>query len=125
MDDNKWLILADGQQMPQEGFGLYKVHGQETMDSAIKEAYAAGFRLFDTAQLYKNEAEVGHALKQLGVPRDEYFVTTKIAEVNESYDRAIASVKDSLHKLQLDYVNLLMIRRPRNISLSRGGQWRI
>lgn len=110
--DDKWLTLADGQKMPQEGFGLYKVHGQETMDNTIQKAYQVGFRLFDTAQLYQNEAEVGHALKRLGVPRDEYFVTTKIAEVNESYDRAITSVKDSLHKLQLDYVNLLMIHWP-------------
>ncbi|MFQ9707078.1 MAG: aldo/keto reductase [Limosilactobacillus pontis] len=112
MDGYKWLTLADGQRMPQEGFGTYKVRGQATMDEAIKTAYAAGFRLFDTAQLYENEDEVGLALQHLGVPRDEYFVTTKIAEANESYDRAIASVKDSLHKLRLDYVNLLMIHWP-------------
>ncbi|WP_288658715.1 aldo/keto reductase [uncultured Limosilactobacillus sp.] len=112
MDGYKWLTLADGQRMPREGFGTYKVYGQETMDEAIKTAYAAGFRLFDTAQLYENEAEVGAALAHLGVARDEYFVTTKIAEVNAPYDRAIASVKESLHKLRLDYVNLLMIHWP-------------
>ncbi|MEE6635279.1 aldo/keto reductase [Limosilactobacillus pontis] len=112
MDGYKWLTLADGQRMPREGFGTYKVYGQETMDEAIKTAYAAGFRLFDTAQLYENEAEVGAALAHLGVARDEYFVTTKIAEVNAPYDRAIASVKESLRKLRLDYVNLLMIHWP-------------
>lgn len=112
MDGYRWLTLADGQRMPQEGFGTYKVHGQETMDEAIKTAYAAGFRLSDTAQLYENEDEVGAALQHLGVSRDEYFVTTKIAEVNAPYDRAIASVKESLRKLRLDYVNLLMIHWP-------------
>ena len=106
------LTLADGQQMPQEGFGLYKVTGQQTISAAIDTAYQAGYRLFDTAQLYQNEAEVGQALADLCVPREELFVTTKVAEENQGYQRTIASVKDSLHKLQLDYVNLLMIHWP-------------
>lgn len=106
------LTLADGQQMPQEGFGLYKVHGQATMNTAVKTAYQAGYRLFDTAQLYKNEKEVGIALQQLAVPRDHFFITTKVAEVNQGYQRTIDSVKDSLHKLQLNYVNLLLIHWP-------------
>lgn len=106
------LTLADGQQIPQEGFGLYKVHGQETMNAAIRTAYEAGYRLFDTAQLYKNETEVGVALRQLGVSRDQLFVTTKVAEVNQGYQRTIDSVKDSLKKLQLDAVNLLLIHWP-------------
>ena len=59
------LALADGNQMPQEGFGLYKVDDQETMNHAIKAAYEDGYRLFDTAQLYDNEAEVGQAFKDL------------------------------------------------------------
>lgn len=106
------LTLADGQKMPQEGFGLYKVSGQSTISSAIHSAYDAGYRLFDTAQLYKNEAEVGQALTDLNVPREELFVTTKVAEENQGYQKTIAAVKDSLHKLQLDYVNLLMIHWP-------------
>ena len=106
------LTLADGQQMPQEGFGLYKVTGQQTLSAAIDTAYQAGYRLFDTAELYQNEAEVGQALADLRVPREELFVTTKVAEENQGYQRTIASVKDSLHKLQLDYVNLLMIHWP-------------
>ncbi|MCX2186871.1 MULTISPECIES: aldo/keto reductase [Limosilactobacillus] len=108
----KMLTLADGQQIPQEGFGLYKVHGQETMNQAISDAYAAGYRLFDTAQLYKNETEVGVALHRLSVPRDQFFVTTKIAETNQGYQRTIASFKESLRKLQLDAVNLLLIHWP-------------
>lgn len=98
--------------MPQEGFGLYKVDGQETMDNAIKAAYTAGYRLFDTAQLYGNEAEVGTAFKNLQIPRDEIFLTTKVAEDNQGYDQTIKSVKESLQKLQTDYVDLLLVHWP-------------
>lgn len=106
------LTLADGNQMPQEGFGLYKVDGQETMSKSIAAAYEDGYRLFDTAQLYGNEAEVGQAFKELDIPRDNIFVTTKVAESNQGYDKAIASVKESLKKLQMDYVDLLLVHWP-------------
>lgn len=105
------FTLADGQLMPQEGFGLYKVHGQSVTDS-IKAAYRAGYRLFDTAQLYQNEAEVGAALQSLKVPRNQFFVTTKIAEVNQGYQQTINSFKESLRKLRLADVNLLLIHWP-------------
>lgn len=65
---DNWLKLADGNQMPQEGFGLYKVDGQETMTNAIRDAYTAGYRLFDTAQLYGNEEAAGTAFKNLQIP---------------------------------------------------------
>lgn len=109
---DNYLELADGNRIPQEGFGLYKVDGQETMNSAVQNAFNDGYRLFDTAQLYGNEAEVGTALKQLNIPRDQIFVTTKVAEDNQGYDRSIASVKESLKKLQLDYVDLLLVHWP-------------
>lgn len=109
---DNWLKLADGNKMPQEGFGLYKVDGQKTMNNAIKAAYTAGYRLFDTAQLYGNEAEVGTAFKELQIPRDEVFLTTKVAEDNQGYDRTIESVKESLKKLQTDYVDLLLVHWP-------------
>lgn len=109
---DNYLELADGNRMPQEGFGLYKVDGQDTMNSAVQSAFNNGYRLFDTAQLYGNEAEVGIALKQLDVPRDQLFVTTKVAEDNQGYNQAIASVKESLKKLQLDYVDLLLVHWP-------------
>lgn len=106
------LTLADGQKMPQEGFGMYKITDQSTITSSMKYAYDAGYRLFDTAQLYKNEAAVGNALRELNLPRKELFITTKVAEPNQGFKQAIASVKESLHKLQLDYVNLLLIHWP-------------
>ncbi len=109
---DNWLELADGNKMPQEGFGLYKVDGQETMNNTIKDAYMAGYRLFDTAQLYGNEAEVGTALKELQLPRNEIFLTTKVAEENQGYEQTIKSVKASLTKLQTDYVDLLLVHWP-------------
>lgn len=109
---DNYLTLADGNQMPQEGFGLYKVDGQQTMNDAIQNAYNDGYRLFDTAQLYGNEDAVGTAFKQLDIPRDQIFVTTKVAEENQGYDKAITSVKESLKKLQMDYVDLLLVHWP-------------
>ena len=107
-----FLTLADGQKMPQEGFGMYKITDQSTITSSMKYAYDAGYRLFDTAQLYKNEAEVGNALHELALPREELFITTKVSEPNQGYKQTIKSVKESLKKLQLDYVNLLLIHWP-------------
>ena len=106
------LTLADGNEMPQEGFGLYKVDGQATMNQAVKKAYEDGYRLFDTAQLYGNEQEVGTAFKQLAIPCDNIFETTKVAEENQGYDKAIESVKESLRKLQMDYGDLLLVHWP-------------
>ena len=74
---NNLITLADGNQMPQEGFGLYKVRGQAAVDTAVKAAYENGYRLFDTAQLYENEQEVGNAFKKFAIPREDIFVTTK------------------------------------------------
>lgn len=108
----QWLTLADGHRMPQEGFGVYKLTDQASMTTAIKSAYQTGYRLFDTAQLYENEALLGVALKELAVPRDNYFVTTKVAEQNQGYQTTIQSVKESLHRLQLDYVDLLLVHWP-------------
>lgn len=109
---SNYLTLADGQKMPQQGFGVYKLTDSTTFTPTIKSAFEDGYRLFDTAQMYNNEADLGVALKALDVDRDDYFITTKVAEKNQGYQSAIDSVKDSLHKLQLDYVNLLLVHWP-------------
>lgn len=110
--DNNYLTLADGQKMPQQGYGVYKLTDAKALKEGITTAYEAGYRLFDTAQMYGNEEGVGAALKSLNVPRENYFVTTKVAEDNQGYEAAIASVKQSLQRLQLDYVNLLLVHWP-------------
>lgn len=111
---SNYLTLADGQKMPQQGFGVYKLTDSATFTQTIKDAYEDGYRLFDTAQMYGNEDDLGTALKSLNVDRDDYFITTKVAEKNQGYQSAIDSVKVSLRKLQLDYVNLLLVHWPIN-----------
>ena len=103
MDISTNLIpLADGNQMPAHGFGVYKITDDQELIKAVTHAYQVGYRLFDTAQMYENEAALGKALKELNQPRDNYFITTKVAEKNQGYDQVIASVKESLARLQLD-----------------------
>ncbi|MCJ2388088.1 aldo/keto reductase [Limosilactobacillus fermentum] len=115
MDISTNLIpLADGNQMPAHGFGVYKITDDQELIKAVTHAYQVGYRLFDTAQMYENEAALGKALKELNQPRDNYFITTKVAEKNQGYDQAIASVKESLTRLQLDYVDLLLVHWPVN-----------
>lgn len=111
---SNYLTLADGQKMPQQGFGVYKLTDSATFTQTIKDAYEDGYRLFDTAQMYGSEDDLGTALKSLNVDRDDYFITTKVAEKNQGYQSAIDSVKESLRKLQLDYVNLLLVHWPIN-----------
>lgn len=109
---DKWLQLADGNKMPQEGFGVYKITDEDEMKTAIRSAWETGYRLFDTAQMYQNEEMLGHALADLNVSRDQFFLTTKVAEKNQGYESAINSVKDSLQRLGLDYVDLLLVHWP-------------
>ncbi len=104
--------LADGNTMPVQGLGVYHMTDENELIQSVKTAYDAGYRLFDTAQMYQNEAAVGQAIKELGVKREAIFITTKVAEENQGYDQVLASVDESLKKLQLDYVDLLLVHWP-------------
>lgn len=106
------VTLADGQKMPMEGFGTYKLVSQDVMDRAIKTAWESGYRLFDTAQFYHNEKQLGNALQKLNVPRDQYFLTTKILEPKQGYQSTLKAVDESLANLQTDYLNLVLIHWP-------------
>lgn len=104
--------LADGNTMPVQGFGLYKVTEQAELDRAIQAAWENGYRLFDTAQMYGNEAMAGAAINQNQLQRAELFLTTKIAEANQGYDQTLRSFEQSLRDLQVDYVDLLLVHWP-------------
>ncbi|MBZ2201624.1 MAG: aldo/keto reductase [Lentilactobacillus hilgardii] len=106
------IELADGNKMPVQGLGVYRMTDEDQLINSVKSAYSDGYRLFDTAQMYGNEAAVGKAIKDLNVKRDEIFITTKIAEENQGYDKVMSSFEDSLKKLQLDYVDLLLVHWP-------------
>lgn len=97
--------------IPPIGLGTFRLKGQEVIDS-VKSALALGYRHIDTAQMYENEAEVGQAIKESGVPRDEIFVTTKIWHGSLAGDQPIEGLKESLKKLDMDHVDLTLIHWP-------------
>ncbi len=106
------IKLADGNEMPMEGFGTYKLTDQATMDEAIKTAFDAGYRLFDTAQFYNNEKLLGNSIKKLELNRNEIFLTTKIPEPKQGYQSTLDAIDESLANLQTDYIDLLLVHWP-------------
>lgn len=97
--------------MPQLGFGVYKVTNEEIKD-AVTHALNAGYRSIDTAQFYDNEAGVGEAIKESGIPREEIFVTTKVWNTHHGYDKALEAFEQSLTLLNLDYIDLYLVHWP-------------
>ncbi|MBV4507546.1 2,5-didehydrogluconate reductase DkgB [Pseudomonas sp. BW13M1] len=97
--------------IPSFGLGTFRLTGQAVIDS-VKSALELGYRAIDTAQIYKNEAEVGQAIAESGVPRDELFITTKIWVDHYAADKLIPSLHESLAKLRTDHVDLLLIHWP-------------
>jgi 2,5-diketo-D-gluconate reductase B len=97
--------------IPQLGLGTFRLQGQQAVDS-VRNGLELGYRHIDTAQIYGNEAEVGQALQASGIARDEVFVTTKIWTEHLAGDKLIASLKDSLHKLRLERLDLTLIHWP-------------
>lgn len=103
--------LANGYEMPRLGYGTYKVNGEEAI-SVIKNAIAAGYRHIDTATFYGNEAEVGAAVRESGVPREEIFITSKVWKTERGYEKTKASFLKTLEDMQLDYLDLYLIHWP-------------
>ncbi|RXD25129.1 aldo/keto reductase, partial [Acinetobacter baumannii] len=79
---------------------------------AVLDAIEVGYRLIDTAQAYGNEEAVGRAIKKSSVPREELFITTKVWISNAGYEKARQSLEESLKKMQLDYIDLVLIHQP-------------
>jgi 2,5-diketo-D-gluconate reductase A len=105
------LRLADGIEMPQLGFGVFRMPPAETQ-SAVECALAAGYRHIDTAAAYGNETQVGAALAASGLSREEYFVTAQLWNVREGQDSTLTAFEACLERLGLDHVDLYLIRRP-------------
>lgn len=95
----------------QRAFGTFPLTG-DVAHNAILTAAEVGYRAFDTAQMYENEAETGEALKATSIPRDQLCITTKVHPDNFAEDRFMASVEESLKKLQLDNVDVLLLHWP-------------
>mgnify|MGYP003088879088 FL=1 len=108
----KYVKLSNGVEMPILGFGVYQIPDLEECERVVLEAIEVGYRSIDTAQVYGNEEAVGNAIKKSGVDRKEFFVTTKVWISNSGYEKAKASIEESLKKLQTDYIDLLLIHQP-------------
>ena len=106
-----YKTLNNNVKMPQLGFGVFQTPVDETK-RAVLDAIEVGYRSFDTAQIYGNEAGVGEAILESGFPREEFFITTKIWISNAGYEKAKVSIEESLKKLQTDYIDLLLVHQP-------------
>lgn len=108
------IILNNGVAMPVLGFGVYQIPDAAECERCVLDAIEVGYRSIDTAQAYRNEEAVGRAAEKSGVPRGELFITTKVWISNGGYEKAKASIEESLNKLRTDYLDLLLIHQPFN-----------
>ncbi|MDO4258188.1 MAG: aldo/keto reductase [Actinomycetaceae bacterium] len=120
------LTLANGASIPQLGFGTYLVAPEDAV-ATVTQALELGYRHIDTAQMYRNEAEVGHAINSSGIDRSDIFLTTKLNNSNHAPDDARRSFDQSLKDLGTDYVDLFLIHWP--LPMHYGGDflgcWRL
>lgn len=106
------LTLNNGVQIPALGFGVFQMRDLAECERAVTDAIEVGYRLVDTAASYLNEEAVGRGLKNSGISREHLFVTTKLWVQDASYDGAKRAVRNSLKRLQLDYLDLYLIHQP-------------
>jgi len=106
-----FITLSNGVQMPQLGYGVYQVT-KDDCKRCVLEALQTGYRSLDTAQSYFNEEEVGAAIQESGVPREEIFLTSKVWLEFYGYDACRASVLESMRKLQVEYIDLMLLHQP-------------
>jgi len=107
----EYVKLNNGVKMPILGFGVYQIPASDTK-RCVLDAIKVGYRSIDTAQSYFNEAEVGDAIIESGVPRSELFITTKVWIDNYGYEKCRKSVLESLKKLKTDYIDLVLLHQP-------------
>eukprot|EP00918_Siedleckia_nematoides_P049996 GHVU01109432.1.p1 GENE.GHVU01109432.1~~GHVU01109432.1.p1 ORF type:complete len:281 (+),score=23.86 GHVU01109432.1:199-1041(+) len=105
------LTLNDGIAMPLFGLGVWQLTGNEVVD-CIKIAFKHGYRLIDTASYYRNEKEVGEAVRNSGLKREEIFVVSKLWHTDHGYEESKNAFRGSLQRLGLDYVDLFLIHTP-------------
>lgn len=105
------VTLNNGVVMPQIGYGVYQVSPAEC-ERCVSDALSVGYRMIDTAQAYHNEEGVGAAVKKSGIARDELFLVSKVWISNYGFDKAKASIDESLRKLGTDYIDLMLLHQP-------------
>lgn len=107
----EYVTLNNGIKMPKLGYGVYQTPAEDTK-KCVLDAIEIGYRSIDTAQAYGNEEGVGEAIAESGLPREEFFLTTKVWITNAGYEKAKASIQTSMDKLKTDYLDLLLIHQP-------------
>ncbi len=107
----QYVKLNNGVEMPMLGYGVYQITKEEC-ERCVLDALKAGYRLIDTAQSYFNEEEVGSAIKKSSIPREEIFLTTKVWIEHYGYEEAKKSIIASMEKLQVDYIDLVLMHQP-------------
>ena len=107
----EYVTLNNGVKMPILGYGVYQVDPAEC-ERCVSDAIRVGYRLIDTAQAYHNEEGVGQAVAKSGIDRSEFFLVTKVWISHAGYEKAKASIEESLRKLQTDYIDLLLVHQP-------------
>ncbi|MBP1540364.1 MAG: aldo/keto reductase [Prevotella sp.] len=107
----KEVVLNNGVRMPILGYGVYQVDPREA-ERCVSDALSVGYRMIDTAQAYNNEEGVGNAVRKSGLQRDEVFLVSKVWISNYGYEKAKASIDDSLRRLQTDYIDLMLLHQP-------------
>lgn len=105
----EYITLSNGLKMPLLGFGVYQVPDLAECERVVSDAIRTGYRLIDTAQAYGNEEAVGRAIQKSELPREDFFITSKIWISNFGYEKAKASIEKSLEKLQTDYIDLMLL----------------
>ena len=106
----EYKTLNNGVKMPMLGFGVYQTPPEDT-ERCVAEALEVGYRLIDTAQAYGNEEGVGAAVRKSGIPREDVFITSKIWVSNMNYERATASIDESLRRLSTDHIDLMLLHQ--------------
>ncbi|QCR32484.1 aldo/keto reductase [Lysinibacillus sp. SGAir0095] len=108
---NETYKLSNGVEIPKLGLGTWLLDDAQT-EQAVRDAVSIGYRHIDTAQAYMNEVGVGKGIRSCGVAREELFITTKVTAEAKTYDTATQSINESLEKMGLDYVDLMIIHSP-------------
>jgi methylglyoxal/glyoxal reductase len=116
-----FTTLNNGITMPLLGLGVYDMYNREA-EEAVTHALEIGYRLIDTAAMYKNEIEIGNAIRASNVPRNEIFLTTKVADTDQGYDQTLRAFDASSKKLNCDYIDLYLVHWP--IKKTRKNTWR-
>jgi len=105
------ITLNNGVEIPQLGFGVFQIELERTVEATLT-ALEVGYRHIDTAQMYRNEGQVGEAVRKSGIPRDQVFVTSKLNNGNHQYDDALAAFDTTMDTLDLEYLDLFLIHWP-------------